>query len=260
MRTAVVAFGLGNILPGSPAPGITLATVALRRRGVPVRRVGIAMGWTTWFMARAFLGLAATAAIVAAAQGHVPERHEALVLGVASFVLATLLLTVTLFSHSRPLEWAAVLLARLRWHWTPERQEARAAGQAWHSEALGVLGTRTNREVAAACAVGIWLADAFCLQFALLAVGYPLPVDVLLLIYAFAIALSCVPFVPGGAGVVEAAVPALLHRYGLPLEAAIASVLAWRACALLLPAAVGAALELWSRAPVPLPGLRRLSH
>ncbi len=247
LRTAFLAFGLGNILPGSPAPGITLATLDLRRQGVPPRRTGIALGWTTWFLARAFLGLGATAAIIAVAEGHIPERHSEVVLAFASFLLATVILTAFIAAHSRPLEWTALALARLRWPGSAVPTDPRTAGQQWHAEAVAALGSRKNGELAAMAAVGAWMADALCLQFALAALGVPLPFDLLLLGYCAAIAASCIPFLPGGAGAVEAVLPALLHGWGLPIETALGGTLAWRALSLLLPAAVGAAFVAGSR-------------
>ncbi len=242
LRTAFVAFGLGNILPGTPAPGVTLATLELRRHGVAPKRAALALGWTTWFMARAFLGVGATAAIIAVAEGHIPERHSEIVLAVASFILATVILTAFIAAHSRPLEWLALALARLRWPGSTAPDDPRAAGQQWHAEAVAALGSRRNGELAAVSAVGAWMADALCLQFALTALGVPLPIDLLLLGYCAAIAASCIPFLPGGAGAVEAVLPALLNRWGVPIESALASTLAWRALSLLLPAAVGALL------------------
>ncbi len=262
VRTAFVTFGLGNILPGSPAPGITLAAVDLRKRGLPARKTTLAMGWTGWFLIRGFLAVAAAAAILAAARNHVPESHEAVVLGVASFVLALLLLTAMFALHPRVIETVASKAARLRWKDALDDEEARVIGQHWHSDALQALNSNFNRQTLAAAAVAAWLADALCLRFALLAVGIDIDLDIVLLGYVAAILASCVPFLPGGAGAVEAVLPALLNRYGIPLEAGIAATLAWRALALLLPAALGMTFLLAPKLrglPSAIPSYRRAS-
>ena len=239
-RTAIVAYGLGNILPGSPAPGITLATMDLRRRGMATRHRNLAMAWTAWFLVCGFLGIAGAAAVLAAARGRIPEEHEAIVLGVASFVLAMLVVTALLAAHPRPLEWAAKFAGRSRWGGAIADDDVRMTGQHWHSDAMQALGGFWNRQAVAASAAASWLADAVCLAIALRAVGVTIDFDILLLGYVAAILVSAIPFLPGGAGAVEAALPAILKHYGVPLDAAIAGTLAWRALALLLPAATGA--------------------
>lgn len=239
-RTAIVAYGLGNILPGSPAPGITLAMMDLRRRGMAARHRNLAMAWTAWFLVSGFLGIAGAAAVLAAARGHIPEQHEAVVLGVASFVLAMVVVTTLLAAHPRPLEWGAMFVGRSRWGGAVADDDVRMTGQHWHSDAMQALGGFWNRQGVAAAAAASWLADAVCLAIALRAVGVTVDFDIILLGYVAAILASAIPFLPGGAGAVEAALPAVLHHYGVPLEAGIAGTLAWRAMALLLPAAVGA--------------------
>lgn len=52
--------------------------------------------------------------------------------------------------------------------------------------------------------------------------------------------ITALPLLPRGIGVVEAAIPALPHHFGAPLDAALAGTLVYRGIALLLPAAAGA--------------------
>jgi uncharacterized protein (TIRG00374 family) len=240
-RAALIAFGLGNLLPGAPAPGATLAVMDLRRHGIQTRRAGLALTWSAWCLIRAFLGLAATAAIIGVAEHHVPAEHEALTLGLASFVLALVLASVLFVLHPRPVEWAALALARLRWRGI-DTSDARATGALWHARAMEAMGSGFNRELVALVAATAWLCDVLCLNVALQAVGVEVSFDVLLLGYVFAILAASIPFLPGGAGAVEAVLPAILHHFGAPLEQAIAGTLAWRALSLLFPAAVGALL------------------
>jgi len=249
----LVAFGLGNVLPGSPAPGFALAGMELRRRGLPTRVVAMTMALSGWFLAAAFLAIAASVALTATAQGRIPERHETVLLAGSSFVLALLLASVWLTVHPWPIERLALLLARVRWR--NERYAAergRAAGQHWHSDARQALGGPLNGQLVMVAAFGSWMADAGCLRLVLAAVGADVDFDVLLMAYLFAVAVSCLPFLPGGIGAVEVAVPAVLHHYGVPLDQAIAGTVAWRALALVAPAAGGA---------VTLAGLRlRATH
>ena len=51
--------------------------------------------------------------------------------------------------------------------------------------------------------------------------------------------VSWVPRLPGGVGAVEAALPAVLHHFGVPLVAGLAGTLPWRGASLIAPAVVG---------------------
>jgi uncharacterized membrane protein YbhN (UPF0104 family) len=51
---------------------------------------------------------------------------------------------------------------------------------------------------------------------------------------------SWIPLLPGGLGLVEAAIPATLHRFDAPLDDALAATLVYRAVGTLLPAVAGA--------------------
>jgi uncharacterized protein (TIRG00374 family) len=63
--------------------------------------------------------------------------------------------------------------------------------------------------------------------------------DVLLFAYTAGIAVSMVPFLPAGVGVVETVVPAVLGLAGVPIVAALAAVVLYRMLSTLLPAVLG---------------------
>jgi len=94
----------------------------------------------------------------------------------------------------------------------------------------------------AAWAVANWLLDAASLWFVLHAFGHSLsPVDTLV---AFCVAqvLGAIPVTPGGLGLIEAALPALLAGLsGVPIESAVVAVLGWRILQFWMPIALGAA-------------------
>lgn len=84
-----------------------------------------------------------------------------------------------------------------------------------------------------------WILDAAALWVFLLAFGTWLnPIN---LIVAFAVTgvLAAIPITPGGLGVVETALPALLVTFGAPVGAAGAAVLAWRLVQFWLPIPLG---------------------
>jgi hypothetical protein len=63
--------------------------------------------------------------------------------------------------------------------------------------------------------------------------------EVAVLAYAVAVAATWVPFLPSGFGLVELAVPAMLHHFGVPTASGLAAVLIWRGVAFFLAALGG---------------------
>ena len=74
LRADLLLFGLGNVLPGSPAPGALLAAAELRRDGLSPRRTRFVLAFTMWFNVRTLLGIGAIAFLVAFARQ--PDRPE----------------------------------------------------------------------------------------------------------------------------------------------------------------------------------------
>ena len=129
-----------------------------------------------------------------------------------------------------------------RWQPVPPAETTVQSADAFHAEAKAVVGSPRNRVVLVALAAGSWIADAACLRLSLAAAGVKLDADVVLLAYVAGILISSLPLLPGGFGAVEAAIPAMLHHFGAPLDAALAGTLVYRAISALLPAAAGALL------------------
>lgn len=84
-----------------------------------------------------------------------------------------------------------------------------------------------------------WLADALCLALAVAAVGAPVPWQGLLLAYVAATAAGSLRLTPGGVGVVEAALAAVLVTAGLDLPSALAATVLYRLVSLWTAATVG---------------------
>jgi hypothetical protein len=72
----LLLFGLGNMLPGAPAPGALLAARQLRGDGLSPRRAGLALMFTMWFNVRTLLGLGALAFLAAFARQHPGVRES----------------------------------------------------------------------------------------------------------------------------------------------------------------------------------------
>lgn len=261
MRLAMILCGFGCITPASPAEGMVITGAELHRRGMSVRRVTVTLGMAEFISALAMVGVAAVNVLFAATQSHLPSG-DALPLIVAALLLLVGMASVDLFARRQgTAERLSVVLGGLCC-WRPRRsvEERRAAGAAWHVEANEVLGSRRNRVLLLALSAAAWLADVVCLYVALASVGIALPFDVVCLAYTVGVLATLVPLLPAGLGLVETAVPLVLHGFGAPLAAAVAGVLAYRCVSTLLPAAVGMACipglatrRRAPRAPMPLP-------
>jgi uncharacterized membrane protein YbhN (UPF0104 family) len=237
-RVGLIISGLGSLLPGSPAPGIALSVAPLHKHGVPRAQAAGGLAWLSWYSARALLAIAAVAAVVATFTGELPRRHG--ILPAALVLLFALALSAVAVSRPRTADRLGALLGRsrfLRRHRTPD--ELRALAQRWHSAAMAMTGDSRNRSALAIASGFAWLADVACLWFALQALRVDAPITAVLLAYCGGLILSGLPLLPGGLGVVEAAVPTILHHYGVPVDDALAGVLAWRAIGLFLPALAG---------------------
>jgi hypothetical protein len=74
-----------------------------------------------------------------------------------------------------------------------------------------------------------WLTTCACLIAAVIAVGGHVPWRGILVAYTLAQVAASLPITPGGLGVVEGSLTALLVAYGMPTDVALAAVLLFRA-------------------------------
>lgn len=239
-RVVVITSGLGSLLPGTPAPGIALGVHELNQRGLSTRQAGLSLVWLNWFSLRAFLVTAVLAAMLALPRGNISLGNAWLVAGAGLVVLAGLSVSNILLTRQSLVEGAAVFAARARF-WAPRigDEAARSRGREWFHDAIDALGTPRNRALVGVVSVGSWLADAWCLRLALVAVGAHVNFNAVLLAYTGATLASSIRLIPGGIGIVEATQPLILHHFHVPLDLALAGTLVWRGFSLLLPAFAG---------------------
>jgi uncharacterized membrane protein YbhN (UPF0104 family) len=212
VRADLLLFGVGNVLPGAPAPVALLAAGELRRDGLSARSTRFVLAFTMWFNVRTLLGIGALAFLVAFARQHPGVREAGLWWLDAVGVILALAATARLASRQGTAHHTAQLLPRVRiTRPRPPADVTRAAADAWHPEAMATVGSPRNRVLLVALAAASWFADAACLRLALAAAGVQLDADVVLLAYVAGIVMSALPLLPGGIGAVEAAIPAVLH-------------------------------------------------
>lgn len=237
---ALVISGFGLLTPASPAEGLAIAGRHLRQRGFGQRQTTLTLGFTQWFSMRVFLLVAALNVMVAVGIGDLPAGDviPLLVVAVAGFVL--LVVTAHFASRRSSGEMAAVLLGRLRfWRSRVPIAERKAVGAAWHQQAMSIVGSPANRALLAGLAASALLADMGCLWASLTATGVRVGGDVVILAATAGLFATAIPLIPGGLGVMEAVIPAVLHHFGAPLDAALAGALVYRVVGTFLPAAAG---------------------
>jgi hypothetical protein len=233
-------WGLGSLLPASPAEGIAMSVSELKRRGVD-RQHGLTMllvaGWLQFW---ALVITAAAAAGIVAAVGP-PDRNDVTRLAVIAAVLAVVAIIVNAATR-RPI--TGKLVADIIWRLPHQRKrtraELRAAGVNEQARLVALLGNAWHQVQIAATSIGWWITDAGCLWVALHAAHAHVSFGLVVLAYVAGTAASWVPLLPGGLGAVEAVVPAVLHHFGVPLTTALAGTLLWRGLSLFLPTLAGA--------------------
>jgi uncharacterized protein (TIRG00374 family) len=254
-RLGLVILGLGNVLPAAPAEGLTMAAVELRRREVEPRRIALSLGLMQWFTNRAlffFIAVNLLAVGLLVQDRHdVPHRWALAMLALG--ILASLPVTDRLIRSVRVAEWIAVVVGRLQF-WRPSAPPAdlRATGVAWHVEGMRMIGSPMNRLRLVLLALLSCIADAACFWFSLAAAGVDPRPGGFIVAYGVGLLAALVPFLPAGLGAVEVAMPAVLHKTGVPLAPALGGVLTYRLLGTLLPALGGTlALVGLRRTPVP---------
>jgi len=156
--------------------------------------------------------------------------------------LAVGILTL-LLSRPERRDWRYALLARLNAFLVRVRRRplpASALEERLRNLRAGLrsLGPRVQASVLLA---GIFrvVASALCLQMALKAFGETVPLWVIMTAFTISDVLGYLSTLPGGLGVIDTSLMALLAGSGVPLEAATAATLTFRLLTFWLPRALG---------------------
>jgi len=237
-RINIAALGVSHVLPGGTAGGTGLGYRLMTTNGVKGTDVAFqaatqgigsavllnAMLWVALVISIPFNGFRPVYVTVAIITAVLLGFFAALVLG---------------FAEGKG--WAANALRSLgrRVRFIGEDRMERAVGHI--AERLHSL--RGNRPLllkGVFWAAANWLLDAACLWVCLAAFNYVLdPID-LFVAYGVGNVLAAIPLTPGGLGPVEAAVPAVLRGFGVPIGIGALAVLGWRLYNFWLPIPAGA--------------------
>lgn len=240
MGLSLVVYGFGAVTPAAPAEGMAIASRELRHLGRTKRQARLTVGFSEWFAQRTFYAVAALDLILVIVLGHLPFADSWPFMIVAVVVIVAIAGTAYAARRPSSAEWIVRVLAAIRIRRPQPAAEARrqAAG-AWHAEAMAVVGPARNRVRLALISAAAVLADAATLWATCHAAGFHIHPELALLARTVGTIASWIPLLPGGLGVVEVAIPAILHRFGAPLDDALAATLVYRAAGTLLPALAG---------------------
>lgn len=238
---SLIVFGFGAVTPAAPAEGMTIASRELRRRGRTKRQARLTVGFSEWFAQRTFYAVAALDLLLVIALGHLSVDESWPFIIVAALVIVAIAGTAVVARRPTSAEWMFGVLAAIRIRQPqPEPEARRQAAEAWHAEAMAVVGPPRNRVRLALVSAAAVLADAATLWATCHAAGFHVHPELALLARTVGTVASWIPLLPSGLGVVEVAIPAILHRFGAPLDDALAATLVYRAAGTLLPALAGA--------------------
>jgi uncharacterized protein (TIRG00374 family) len=238
---ALVVYGFGAVTPAAPAEGLALASRELRRRGRSKREAHLTFGFSEWFAQRTFYAVAAIDLVVVVVLGHLALADSWPFMIAAVVVILALGGTAVLARRPESAERVSALLGAIRIR-RPQPlpvEGRRQAASTWHAQAMAFVGTPGNRVRLALVSAFAVLADAATLWATCHAAGFHIHPELALLATTVGTITSWVPLLPSGLGLVEAAIPAILHRFGAPLDDALAATLVYRAAGTLLPAIAG---------------------
>lgn len=238
LRRLVPITLAGNAVAMSIPAGVLAAEGYVYTR---YRRLGASAAGAAWTELSAGALAAAALAAVAFAGALVADNGlRAVLLPTLSIVLAGALVAVALFRRTRWLASSA--------RWTLSRVERHVpAAVARRLRRIEVEAQEMVRfepgvglwTVGFSAAVLNWVLDAIVLLAAIAAVGARVPWWDVLLAYAGGQLLMELPITPGGLGVVEGGLVAMLTRFHMSAPAATAAVLAYRVVSFWLLVAVG---------------------
>ena len=237
---------LGTSLPGGAAWAATWAFGQLRRRGADRVLAGWVILVAGALASFALFVLVASGAFIAGSRGPVASLRWLAGALAAIPVLAGIGLAASRRSPAvrRGLRrlWKVVdrriplmdRIGRLTLHVTERLRTVRPGGWGW-TEAFGL-------------ALANWLYNAACLLACMEALHVRVPWRGILVVYSLTQISASLPITPGGLGVVEGSMSALLVAYGTPMDQALATVLLYRIVSFWGLVPVGWAVWFWLEA------------
>ena len=242
VRITLSSLGLSHVIPGGTAAGTSLGYRLLTNAGASGPEAGFAIasqGLGSAVVLNAVLWAGLIVSIPA--RGFDPLYGTAAILG--GLLLATVGVAILLATRGE--DRVISVSCRVAGH-LPFVDEGIVAGALRRvAEQLRTLRGQPRVLLKATFwAAANWLLDMAALAVFLAAFGATVPVDGLVVSYGVAYVLAAIPITPGGLGVVEATLTALLVGFGVPRAQALVGVVSYRVANFWLPIPAGAAAYL----------------
>lgn len=233
-------FGLTQVLPGGGAAGGVFAIQRFRGHGADAVRA-TATALTVGLVSMGTLGVILSVATTVTAVASPVHTRYAVVSVAVTLVLAVQLLVLRwVMASSTARAWLVTRLDGLSWrgrHLGRPLARGLERGGWTHGRLVDLWRP-------AAWSALNWTFDIAVLALLLHAAGARAPVLAVLVAFAVGNLLNGLPVTPGGIGLVEAGLAGTLIGFGVEAAPVSVAVLAYRACAYWIPAAVAAPIVL----------------
>lgn len=236
-RIQLATKAVGNLVPGGSAAGSTLGYSLFTTTGVAPTAAGFTLA-SVGLGSAVVLNLILWVSLLISIpmNGFRPAYVTAAIVGVLLLALAAGL--VYLLIEGRDLAERVLRAIFRKLPYVEEETAARFVHQtADRIQDLAQQPELVRRGVLWAAAN--WLLDATCLWVLLHAFGYTMNPINLIVAYGVIGVVASIPITPGGLGVVETALPALLVTFGAPAIPAGFAVLSWRLIQFWMPIPMG---------------------
>ncbi|MEZ5144040.1 MAG: lysylphosphatidylglycerol synthase transmembrane domain-containing protein [Acidimicrobiales bacterium] len=245
----LTANAVSRAVPGGAAVGTTMGWRMLSVAGVDRGTAGTALAANAFISNGVLFAIPVLALLASLLGAPIPDSMHVVAWGGSVLFLVLFGSGFVLVHFDRPIRVLGDVIHRVaaplqhRLH-RPATLDGDALA-ARRDVVVVALGSRWRRALAAA--VGNWLFDYLALVCALLAVGARPRPSLVLLAYGFAAVLAMVPITPGGIGVVEAGLSAMLTLAHIGARKAVLATLAYRLVSFWLTLPVGLVAYLWFR-------------
>jgi putative heme transporter len=242
IRITLSTLGLSHVIPGGTAAGTSLGYKLITNAGASGPEAAFAIA-SQGLGSAVVLNLVLWAGLIVSipARGFDPLYGTAAVLG--GLLMATV--GVAILMATRGEDRVIGLSCRVAGRLPFVHADTVAGALRRVAEQLRTLmGQPRVLLKASVWAAANWILDMAALGVFLAAFGATVPIDGLVVAYGVAYVLAAIPITPGGLGVVEATLTALLVGFGVPRGEALVGVVAYRVANFWLPIPAGAAAYL----------------
>jgi uncharacterized protein (TIRG00374 family) len=242
VRITLSSLGLSHVIPGGTAAGTSLGYRLLTNAGASGPEAGFAIA-SQGLGSAVVLNAVLWAGLIVSmpARGFDPLYGTAAILG--GLLLATVGVAILLATRGE--DRVISVSCRVAGHLPFVDEDTVAGALRRVAEQLRTLRGQPRVLLKATFwAAANWLLDMAALAVFLAAFGATVPVDGLVVSYGVAYVLAAIPITPGGLGVVEATLTALLVGFGVPRAQALVGVVSYRVANFWLPIPAGAAAYL----------------